>query len=121
VAFTSGLVRTALRFLGRPYQWAGIGNRGFDCSGLVYRVFAAMGLAVPHSSFDQFRAGIAVPHWALAPGDVVFFHTYGYGPSHVGIYMGANRFIHASTSGGVEISSMLEPYYLARYLGARRF
>jgi len=121
VAFTSGLVRIAVRFLGRPYQWAGIGNHGFDCSGLVFRVFSAMGLAVPHSSFAQFRDGFSVPRWALAPGDVVFFHTYGYGASHVGIYLGAERFIHASTSNGVVISSMMEPYYFARYLGARRF
>jgi len=121
VAFTSGIVRTAVRFLGRPYQWAGVGNHGFDCSGLVSRVFSAMGLAVPHSSYGQFRDGISVPRWALAPGDVVFFHTYGYGPSHVGIYVGAERFIHASATNGVVISSMMDPYYFARYLGARRF
>jgi peptidoglycan endopeptidase LytE len=119
-AFTSAVVRTALRFLGRPYQWAGIGNRGFDCSGLVFRVFASMGLSVPHSSFDQFREGIAVPRWALSPGDLVFFHTYGYGASHVGIYVGGDRFVHASSDRGVVISSLSEPYYYYRYLGARR-
>ena len=119
-AFTSGVVRTALRFLGRPYQWAGIGNHGFDCSGLVLRVFAVMGLSVPHSSFDLFRAGISVPRWALSPGDLVFFHTYGYGATHVGIYLGADRFVHASSDRGVVVSSMSEPYYYYRYLGARR-
>ncbi|HLN14148.1 MAG TPA: LysM peptidoglycan-binding domain-containing C40 family peptidase [bacterium] len=120
VAFTSSVVRTALRFLGRPYQWAGIGNRGFDCSGLVYRVYAMMRLSVPHSSFDQFREGVAVPRGALAPGDLVFFHTYSYGPSHVGIYVGGNQFIHASTDRGVIVSSLSESYYAYRYLGARR-
>jgi len=119
-AFTSSVVRTALRFLGRPYQWAGVGNRGFDCSGLVSRVFSAVRLPLPHSSFDQFRAGIAVPRWALAPGDLVFFHTYGYGASHVGIYVGGDRFIHASSDRGVIVSSLSEPYYAYRYLGARR-
>lgn len=119
-AFTSGVVRTALRFLGRPYQWAGIGDRGFDCSGLVFRVFAVMGLSLPHSSFDLFRDGISVPRWALSPGDLVFFHTYGYGASHVGIYLGADRFVHASSDRGVVVSSMSEPYYYYRYLGARR-
>jgi len=120
VAFTSAVVRNALRYLGRPYQWAGMGNRGFDCSGLVARVFAAVGLALPHSSFGQFHIGIDVPRWALSPGDLVFFHTYGYGASHVGIYLGANRFIHASTDRGVTVSSMSDPYYYVRYLGARR-
>jgi peptidoglycan endopeptidase LytE len=119
-AFTSSVVRTALRFLGRPYQWAGIGNHGFDCSGLVYRVYAMMRLPLPHSSFDQFREGVAVPRWALAPGDLVFFHTYNSGPSHVGIYVGGNRFIHASTERGVIVSSLSESYYAYRYLGARR-
>ncbi len=119
-AFTSSIVRTALRFIGRPYQWAGIGNRGFDCSGLVLRVFAALGLALPHSSFDQYRRGISVPAAALSPGDLVFFRTYSAGPSHVGIYVGADRFIHASYSRGVVISSMGDPYYRGRYLGARR-
>lgn len=120
VAFTLAAVRTALRFLGRPYQWAGIGNGGFDCSGLVYRVFRMVGLVLPHSSFGQWRIGWAVPPWALRPGDLVFFRTYSPGPSHVGIYLGANRFIHASYSRGVVISSLDEPYYRARYLGARR-
>ncbi len=119
-AFTSVVVRTAIGFLGQPFQWAGIGNRGFDCSGLVTRVFTAMGLPLPHSSFDQYRAGIAVPSWALRPGDLVFFRTYSPGPSHVGIYVGAERFIHASYSRGVIISSMDEAYYRYRYLGARR-
>ncbi len=118
--FTSSVVRTALRFLGRPYQWAGIGNRGFDCSGLVYRVYAMVRLSVPHSSFDQFREGVAVPRASLAPGDLVFFHTYGYGASHVGIYVGGNRFIHASSNRGVIVSSLSESYYAYRYLGARR-
>ncbi len=120
VAFTMAVVRTALRFLGRPYQWAGIGNRGFDCSGLVYRVFRILGLGLPHSSSAQWRVGWAVPPGALAPGDLVFFRTYTSGPSHVGIYLGGSRFIHASYSRGVVISSLDEPYYRARYLGARR-
>jgi peptidoglycan endopeptidase LytE len=119
-AFTSAVVRTALRYLGRPYRWAGVGNTGFDCSGLVESVFAAVGLRLPHSSYGQFQAGIAVPRWALAAGDLVFFHTYGSGASHVGIYLGANRFIHAESRRGVTVSSMLEPYYSVRYLGARR-
>lgn len=115
------VARSALRYLGRPYQWSGIGPRGFDCSGLVVRVFSALGISVPHSSAGQYQAGTAVPAALLGPGDLVFFHTYNSGPSHVGIYLGAGRFIHASVTRGVIVSSMDEAYYRSRYLGARRY
>lgn len=118
-AFTATVVRQAMRHLGRPYRWSGIGQGGFDCSGLVFRVFAALGMPLPHSSSGQYAAGIAVP--VALPGDLVFFHTYTSGPSHVGIYLGAGRFIHASVSRGVIVSSMNDPYYRSRYLGARRY
>ena len=121
VAFTSVVAHAALRFLGRPYQWSGIGQRGFDCSGLVYRVFGTLGMAVPHSSVGQYAGGTSVPAEQLGTGDLVFFHTYNRGPSHVGIYLGARRFIHASVSRGVIVSSMDDPYYRSRYLGARRY
>jgi cell wall-associated NlpC family hydrolase len=117
----AALVRAALGYLGRPYRWSGIGRGGFDCSGLVSRVFAAIGVALPHSSFDQYHAGMVVPVSLLGPGDLVFFRTYSRGASHVGIYLGGNRFIHASTLRGVVVSSMDDPYYRARYLGARRY
>jgi cell wall-associated NlpC family hydrolase len=118
---TAAVVRLARGYLGRPYQWSGIGRRGFDCSGLVFHVFQTLGHAVPHSSAAQFQGGTPVPRAALGPGDLVFFRTYTSGPSHVGIYLGAGRFIHASASRGVIISSLIEPYYRARYLGARRY
>lgn len=120
-AITAALIRAALRYVGRPYRWAGIGRGGFDCSGLVLRVFSAIGIAMPHSSSGQYRAGTVVPAALLGPGDLVFFHTSNSGPSHVGIYLGAGRFVHASYSRGVIVSSMHEPYYAARYLGARRY
>jgi peptidoglycan endopeptidase LytE len=113
------IVRIAYQYLGRPYQWSGVGNYGFDCSGLVARVFGAFGRLVPHTSFGQYQAGRLIPRGKLTPGDLVFFHTYGAGASHVGIYIGEDRFIHAS-SRGVIISSIEEPYFRARYLGARR-
>jgi cell wall-associated NlpC family hydrolase len=118
---TDALIHEALRYLGRPYHWAGVGRGGFDCSGLVSRVFAAFGIALPHSSSGQYGGGTAVPAARLVPGDLVFFRTYTSGPSHVGIYLGANRFIHASVMRGVIVSSMDEPYYRARYMGARRY
>lgn len=118
---TAAVIRVALGYLGRPYQWAGIGRGGFDCSGLVSRVFSSAGIALPHTSSGLYDGGLAVPSASLGPGDLVFFRTYNSGPSHVGIYLGDNRFIHASASQGVIISSMDEPYYRTRYLGARRY
>jgi cell wall-associated NlpC family hydrolase len=118
--FQARVVRMAFGFVGRPYQWSGIGNRGFDCSGLVFHIFAALGLPVPHSSYAQYQAGAAVSREELAPGDLVFFRTYSPGPSHVGIYVGENQFVHASYSRGVVVSSIDEPYFRDRFIGARR-
>jgi peptidoglycan DL-endopeptidase LytE len=115
-----GPARIAVGLLGRPYRWSGVGNRGFDCSGLVVHVFAALGRPLPHSSFEQYQVGTLVSRWALVPGDLVFFQTYSAGASHVGIYIGEDRFIHASYSRGVVVSSIEEPYYRDRFLGGRR-
>ncbi len=120
VPASSGIVRIATGFLGRPYQESGMGADGFDCSGLVSRVYGEVGRPLPHSSYIQFQAGTPVSRAGLAPGDLVFFQTISPGPSHVGIYVGDGRFIHASYSRGVVISSIDEPYYRDRYLGARR-
>lgn len=112
--------RIAVGLLGRPYQWSGVGNRGFDCSGLVAHVYAGLGRPLPHSSFAQYEIGTGVSRWELAPGDLVFFRTYNAGASHVGIYIGDGRFVHASYSQGVMISSIEEPYFRDRFLGGRR-
>ena len=119
-SFSARVAALAMSFVGRPYAWSGLGPNGFDCSGLVARVYAAAGRLLPHSSFGQYALGPAVARDALATGDLVFFHTYNAGPSHVGIYVGDQRFVHASYSRGVIVSSINEPYYFDRYLGARR-
>lgn len=118
--FSARVAALAMSFVGRPYAWSGLGASGFDCSGLVAHVYAAAGRLLPHSSFGQYAIGAAVARDALAAGDLVFFHTYNAGPSHVGIYVGDQRFVHASYSRGVIVSSIAEPYYFDRYLGARR-
>jgi len=115
----SGIVRIATGFLGRPYQPSGTGSNGFDCSGLVSRVYAEAGRTLPRTSYGQYQAGTSVSRASLVPGDLVFFQTVSPGPSHVGIYVGNGQFIHASYSRGVVVSSMDEAYFRDRYLGAR--
>jgi len=116
----SGIVRIATGYLGRPYQPSGTGSNGFDCSGLVSRVYAEAGRTLPRTSYGQYQTGTPVTRGALEPGDLVFFQTTDPGPSHVGIYVGSSQFIHASYSRGVVMSSIDEPYFRDRYLGARR-
>jgi cell wall-associated NlpC family hydrolase len=113
------LTRNAMRFLGVPYVFGGTSANGFDCSGYVQHVFALLGLEIPRTADAQYDAGRRV-QGAIAPGDLVFFQTYSPGPSHVGIYLGNDRFVHASASRGVIVSSLHESYWSARYLGAKR-
>ena len=101
---------------GRSYQ------SGFDCSGLVAHVFQqAYGLALPHNSKAQSELGEAVDRSELQPGDLVFFNTLRMPFSHVGIYVGEGRFIHAPKEGAVVRTESLQArYWTARFDGARR-
>jgi cell wall-associated NlpC family hydrolase/LysM repeat protein len=122
VAGADVVVREALQYLGTRYVWGGSSADGVDCSGFVYLVFSAYAPELARlRSFDYFRLGLPVSQAQLRPGDLVFFTTYAPGPSHVGIYVGDRRFIHASSSvRQVTLSSLDDPYYAARYVGARR-
>ncbi|HTE13659.1 MAG TPA: C40 family peptidase [Burkholderiales bacterium] len=113
----------AMGFMGIPYRWGGsTPETGFDCSGFVQYVFRqAVGLVLPRSSFEQIRQGASVARDDLQPGDLVFFNTMRATASHVGIYIGENRFIHAPSRGKtVEIAEFTNSYWQARYDGARR-
>jgi peptidoglycan endopeptidase LytE len=113
------IISFAKQYLGVPYVWAGQSPSGFDCSGFTYYVFGQFNINLPRIADGQFNAGSKVSN--LQPGDLVFFSTYEPGPSHVGIYIGDNQFIHASSGAGVvTITSLSDSYYKARYLGARR-
>ena len=114
------IVQTAMRYQGVPYAYGGTGPGGFDCSGYVRYVFAQSGIYLPRAADEQFEVGNSVSYSRLQTGDLVFFETYAPGASHVGIYVGGGRFIHASTSSGVIVSSMDSGYWGARYIGARR-
>ncbi len=116
-----GVVQTASRFKGVRYRWGGSSRSGFDCSGFTRYVYRQKGVDLPHSASAQFRRGTPVSRDQLQPGDLVFFQTYRRGASHVGIYIGNGKFIHASSAGGrVRVDSLNDGYYRARYLGARR-
>ncbi len=116
-------VRVAQRYLGTPYVWGGESARGFDCSGFIMRVMRDLGYkALPHSAAEQFNYGQPISKGLLQPGDIVFFaNTYKPGISHVGIYLGGGRFIHAANSqvGTIE-SNLNSPKWVAHYAGARR-
>ena len=115
------IIATAQQYLGKVYIWGGTSPRGFDCSGLTYFVYRMNGIELPRISSSQYRAALGrkVKKAHLNEGDLVFFETYRPGPSHVGIYIGNNRFIHASPKHGVTISSLDDPYFKNRYIGAK--
>ncbi|WP_371380686.1 C40 family peptidase [Sporomusa aerivorans] len=114
------IVRTAERYLKTPYRFGGDTPKGFDCSGFVKFVYDKNGAKLPRTTDAQYLSGQKVVRTKLQPGDLVFFNTYAAGASHVGIYYGNDKFIHASSSKGVMISRLDEPYWKPRYLGARR-
>jgi cell wall-associated NlpC family hydrolase len=116
----AGIIATAKKYIGVPYLWGGSTPSGFDCSGFVQFVFKAHGISLPRVSRDQYTAGYAVSKSNLKPGDLVFFNTSGSGVSHLGIYLGNDQFIHASTSKGVTVSQLSGAYWASRYVGARR-
>lgn len=118
------LVDTARRFLGIPYKWGGESAReGFDCSGLTMTVYRMNGLSLPRNSRQQYRRGRPVAKGGLRPGDLVFFATNGgRRVSHVGIYLGSGRFIHAPKTGKtIRIASLSSSYFAKRYLGGRTY
>ncbi len=112
------LTKSALRFLGTPYVFGGTTASGFDCSGYVQHVFAMLGISLPRTADAQYDVGHRIVG-AMRPGDLVFFQTYEPGVSHVGIYLGNGKFVHAS-SHGVMVSSLSQSYWRTRYVGAKR-
>ena len=103
-----------------PYRTGGLSRDGIDCSGLVYRTFRSkFGIDVPRSTEYQSRAGSQITRQQLQAGDLVFFKT-GYNTRHVGMYIEKGNFLHASSSKGVMISSLDNPYWSHTYWKAQR-
>lgn len=118
----SQMVSYAYNFLGVSYVWGGTTPSGFDCSGFTKYVCNAFGYSLNRTAAQQLSNGYSVSKSELQPGDLVFFaNTYASSESatHVGIYVGENKFIHAA-SGGVKVTSLSDSYYACRYVGARR-
>jgi cell wall-associated NlpC family hydrolase len=122
------VVSTAVEEMGQPYVWGGTGDGsgGFDCSGLIYYAYGRHGVRIPRTSAGQATAGIAIRRetGALLPGDILTFAENGSTVTHVGLYVGEERFIH-SAAGGVRLSRLAEDdpngrYWLRRWVGVRR-
>jgi peptidoglycan endopeptidase LytE len=112
---------TALSLRGSPYRDGGADPSGFDCSGLIWYVFAQHGITVPRTVEELFRLGTAVSSDALQPGDLVFFNTTGSDVSHVGMIIGADEFVHAPASRGqVRVERLASTYWRARFVEGRR-
>lgn len=114
----------AQTFVGYPYVYGGSSPRGFDCSGFTRYVYSQFGYSINRTASNQMDNGTSVSMSELQPGDLVFFKKSGSGSkraSHVGIYIGGNRFVHASTAQvGVITSSLSDAYYTSGFVGGRR-
>jgi cell wall-associated NlpC family hydrolase len=105
---------------GTRYRYGGTTKTGIDCSAFVQAVYlSAFAVSLPRTAREQYRHSKIISATEMKAGDLVFFNTTG-GISHVGIYLMNNKFVHASTSYGVTISDMFDPYYLKRFIGIGR-
>lgn len=117
------LVAYALSLEGVPYRDGGEApDQGFDCSGFVRHVYHRYGIALPRDAASMARVLTRVAPASARPGDLVFFDTRGWPDSHVGIYIGQDRFVHAPSraTGAVRVSRLRHPYWRARLSGVRR-
>ena len=119
----SDLVSTAMGFIGVPYRYGGTSaESGFDCSGFVRATYEkTLGKVLPRRAADQAAATQSISRSELRPGDLVFFNTMNRAFSHVGIYLGNNRFLHSPATGGVvRVENMDITYWRKRFNGGRR-
>jgi cell wall-associated NlpC family hydrolase len=114
------LLNAVDEWYGVRYRKGGNTKNGIDCSGFTEAVFlAAYGLQLPAVAREQYRISRKISTTELKEGDLVFFNTTG-GVSHVGVYLGNNKFIHATVTRGVMVNDLYETYYAKRYIGAGR-
>lgn len=114
--------RYAISMVGIPYRYGGNTPEGFDCSGLVHYSYAQAGIDVPRTTQQQRERSRRVSWKAIRPGDILFFNQRGKRSSHVGLYVGNNRFVHAPSSGKrVHASKLTSRYWRHHFAEARRF
>jgi cell wall-associated NlpC family hydrolase len=119
--FGEEVVVRAMAQIGTPYRYGGADLGGFDCSGLVYHVYRELGVDAPRTAAAQYEASRRLMRRELRPGDLVFFRTSGRRISHVGIYAGEGRFVHAPQTGRtVELKSLDDTYYASVFAGGGR-
>ena len=110
----------ALAMLGAPYRYGGVDSEGFDCSGLVHYSFRKIGIALPRDTRSLRQIGIEIDTNDLAKGDLVFFDQEGRKSSHVGIYLGDGRFVHAPSTGGKVRTDKIDLTYWRKHLNEAR-
>ncbi|MEW6330317.1 MAG: C40 family peptidase [Pseudomonadota bacterium] len=111
----------ALAMVGKPYRYGGNTPKGFDCSGLVQYSYARVGVRLPHGTRHLLRASEPVSRKNLRRGDLVFFTQEGKRSSHVALYIGGNRFVHAPSSGkNVHVAGFNDAYWQRHFTEARR-
>jgi cell wall-associated NlpC family hydrolase len=116
------VVSLALAQIDRPYRYGGHDPQGFDCSGLVYYAYQRNGIAIPRTTREQHRSARPVQLQEISPGDLLFFRERKKGTSHVGLYVGEGRFVHASTSErAVTLSQLDNPYWKKRLVSIGRY
>lgn len=118
------LIEVGKEYIGIPYRMGGLIKNGepvaFDCSLFTKHVYAALGVELPRTSKAQAKAGVKVERGDISQGDLLFFRTNGKSISHVAIYVGDGKMIHASSNHGVTISDMNSSYWKKRFVTARR-
>lgn len=114
------IIKQGYSVIGTPYVFGATGPYAFDCSGFVRYAFASAGVSLPRAADAQYEYGRKIPMKNLREGDLIFFSTYEAGASHVGIYLGGGRFLHAGSSTGVTVSNAFDSYWGSRYYGACR-
>lgn len=115
------MIDKALACRGTRYIYGGTSRGGFDCSGFTRYVYSRFGIALPRTSDEQYNIGTPVSRGELKPGDLLFFSTIRAGVSHVGIYIGNGKMVHAANPRrGVTTDSIYSSYYASRFVGARR-